>query len=369
MRHVIAGSVLLMSVLGASSARAAVFYDNTSPPQFGGGALPLGGDEIAEGVPFNGAHTVTGFTTFYHADTEVNATFKFYSVAGLGQGPGAVVASFTVPNLAAGDHVLEVQLSAAQQFVWTATPGLSNAISGGFFSFKTTSLSGASSGGGGIFAAAGGIGLFDVTTHMFLPIGEDTPPSPFLQIFTTDAVTAAPSMTGIRVTESRVTSGATIQGVVSLNQVAPAGGISITITATTASVPATVVVPAGETLAVFDVVVNTVSSPTSGGVTAQLAPFTRTASFVASPAVAPDQIAITQAEYVRSKHSLSVTATSSAASAMLTVVVAATGETIGTLTSNGRGRFTGQLSFPFNPGEITVNSSLGGSDSADVTVK
>ncbi len=44
-------------------------------------------------------------------------------------------------------------------------------------------------------------------------------------------------------------------------------------------------------------------------------------------------------------------------------------ETIGTLTGNGRGSFGGTLSFPVNPGNITVRSSAGGSASAPVNTR
>jgi hypothetical protein len=42
---------------------------------------------------------------------------------------------------------------------------------------------------------------------------------------------------------------------------------------------------------------------------------------------------------------------------------------IGTLKSNGNGRFSGQLSWPINPNNITVRSSFGGSATSAVTPK
>jgi hypothetical protein len=81
--------VFLMGLLGATRARAAVFYDNTAPPQFGGSVSVA--HEIADDVPFAGAQHVTSFTILHHADTAVNATFKFHGVAATGGGVGAVV--------------------------------------------------------------------------------------------------------------------------------------------------------------------------------------------------------------------------------------------------------------------------------------
>jgi hypothetical protein len=63
---------------------------------------------------------------------------------------------------------------------------------------------------------------------------------------------------------------------------------------------------------------------------------------------------------------LQVQASSSAGtSATLTVYNTATNAVIGTLPSTGKGKF--QVSS--NPGNITVKSSLGGSASANVTVR
>jgi hypothetical protein len=95
----------------------------------------------------------------------------------------------------------------------------------------------------------------------------------------------------------------------------------------------------------------------------------RTDSVLVSPAVPADTVAIQQAEYRTSKRQLRVQATSTSASATLTVFVTATNQTIGTLTGNGRGSFSGNLSFPVNPGNITVRSSAGGSASASVTAR
>ncbi len=80
-------------------------------------------------------------------------------------------------------------------------------------------------------------------------------------------------------------------------------------------------------------------------------------------------IQLTRAEYDSAKKELRVEATSSDAAATLTVFVTATGEMIGMLTNEGAGQFRGQLTWPVNPENITVRSSLGDSTTASVTAK
>src|SRR6185436_10547708 len=88
---------VMMALLGATRAHAAgLFYNNTSTPQFGGAVLA--GDELADDVPFTGSQTVTRFQLLYHADTAVNATFKFSGVNSTNGGVGATVRTFTATN-------------------------------------------------------------------------------------------------------------------------------------------------------------------------------------------------------------------------------------------------------------------------------
>jgi len=51
------------------------------------------------------------------------------------------------------------------------------------------------------------------------------------------------------------------------------------------------------------------------------------------------------------------------------VYVTATGGAIGTFNNAGGGTYKGQYSWPVNPQNITVRSSLGGSASATVSLK
>ncbi len=90
---------------------------------------------------------------------------------------------------------------------------------------------------------------------------------------------------------------------------------------------------------------------------------------VGNSGIQPTTIDVTRAEYDLAKRVLGVEATSSDATATLTVFVTATGEMIGTLTNEGAGRFRGQFTWPVNPQNITVKSNKGGAASADVIAK
>jgi hypothetical protein len=80
-------------------------------------------------------------------------------------------------------------------------------------------------------------------------------------------------------------------------------------------------------------------------------------------------VSITRAEYSTGNRELRVAATSSNGSAVLRAYVTATNELIGTLTNNGGGRYEGRFSWPTNPQNITVRSSLGGAATRAVTLK
>jgi hypothetical protein len=103
---------------------------------------------------------------------------------------------------------------------------------------------------------------------------------------------------------------------------------------------------------------------------------TRTPTAILSPTptrtpttVAADTVSIQLAEYSAGNDELRVEATGSNASATLSVYVTSTNTLIGTLRNEGGGRYRGDLSWPTNPQNITVRSSLGGSASRTVTLK
>jgi hypothetical protein len=359
----------MTGLLAAIPAQAEVWFDNTTRPQFARQVSIT--HELAEGVAFNGSQRVTGFTTLYHADTAVNMTLTFYTVAGPGQGTGSPVASFAFPNLAAGDHLLTVDLSAAQQFVWTATPGISNQVSGGYVSFRFTAVGGTGNGGATVYAANSASPVFDVTTRQFAPLDPDgaVADSPLLQLLNDQPVVDSPILKTLYVTPQRPTPGGPMQAVVFLSELAPAGGITLTVTGNAASLPSTAVIPAGQSSVAIDVVAPNVTTPTTVDITVGCCGTFRTDSVQVAPAAPADTVRIQRAEYRTSKRELRVQATSTNATATLTVFVTATNQLIGTLTGDGRGSFGGTLSFPVNPVNITVKSSAGGSASAPVSTR
>jgi hypothetical protein len=94
---------------------------------------------------------------------------------------------------------------------------------------------------------------------------------------------------------------------------------------------------------------------------------TRTPTPVSTPAA--DTVSITRAEYSAANRELRIEATSTRSNAVLRAYVTSTNELIGTLSNNGGGRYEGRFTWPTNPQNITVRSSLGGSATRAVTLK
>jgi hypothetical protein len=169
-----------------------------------------------------------------------------------------------------------------------------------------------------------------------------------------------------------VTGGNSSQGTVTLSGAAPSGGASVTLTSgntNAASIPTSVTVPAGATSAAFTVTTRSVTSSTSVTISASYGGVTRTATLTVNAAQATDTVAIQLAEYTADKRELRVEATSTNSGAVLRCYVSATGELIGTLTNDGGGRYRGQFTWPTNPQNITVRSSLGGSATRAVAAR
>jgi hypothetical protein len=171
---------------------------------------------------------------------------------------------------------------------------------------------------------------------------------------------------------SAVTGGGSTQGTVVLSGPAPSGGASVALAsgnANVAPVPASVNIPAGATSAAFTVTTRSVTSSTGVTISASYGGVTRTATLTVNAAQAGDTVAIQRAEYTASNRELRVEATSTNASAVLRCYVAATGELIGTMTNDGGGRYRGQFTWPTNPQNIMVRSSLGGSATRAVAAR
>ncbi|HEX8558858.1 MAG TPA: hypothetical protein VF668_12170 [Pyrinomonadaceae bacterium] len=194
----------------------------------------------------------------------------------------------------------------------------------------------------------------------------------------TATLTVAPplSLSSLSVAPGSVVGGADAAATITLNGVAPEGGALVALTSDSpaAVAPPSVLVPAGQTAVTFGVRTNAVTAATTATLSATYgSPIaaTGTARLVVNPpaAQASDTVSIQRVEYTASKRQLSVQATSSNASARLTVYAAATGQAIGVLGNRGDGRYDGAFSVATNPQNVVVRSSLGGSASRAVTLK
>jgi N-acetylneuraminic acid mutarotase len=82
-----------------------------------------------------------------------------------------------------------------------------------------------------------------------------------------------------------------------------------------------------------------------------------------------DTVTITRAQYATQRSQLTVQATDSNPSAILTVSVTSTGVVLGNMTNKGGGSYTAKFTGIANPVNITVKSNLGASASAAVRAK
>lgn len=201
-------------------------------------------------------------------------------------------------------------------------------------------------------------------------IGSTPTPTPTPTPIATPAPTAsAPSLSTLTLNPSSVIGGSSSLGSVMLSGAAPTGGVVVTLASsdgTIALVPPSVTVTAGATSASFTIPTNPVTATTSVTISGTSGGQTRSALLTVN---AVDTIMIQRAEYQRSRGLLRINATSTEPTATLRVYVTTTGDFIGTLTNKDRGSFTGMLSWPTNPRNITLRSSFGGSAAKAVTLK
>lgn len=181
----------------------------------------------------------------------------------------------------------------------------------------------------------------------------------------------AVTLTGVTLNPTSVTGGAASQGTVTLSGPAQSPTVvNLSSSSAVAGVPASITVPAGASSAGFSVTTTSVTSATSVIVSAVSGSVTRTATLTVNPAAAADTVSVSKAEYVSSKRTLSVEASSSRSTATLQVFVTSTGQLLGTLTGKGgSGKFSGQFNVATNPQNITVRSSSGGSATKAVSAK
>ncbi|HKO96289.1 MAG TPA: SBBP repeat-containing protein [Pyrinomonadaceae bacterium] len=181
--------------------------------------------------------------------------------------------------------------------------------------------------------------------------------------------TPAPSLSSLTLSPTSVLGGNSAVGTITLSAAAPTGGAVVTLMSSNgaiAVVPQSVIVAAGASSASFSVSTKQVSAITSVTISAVYGGPAKTALLTVN---AIDKIAIQRADYFRSAKLLRVEATSTEPTAMLRVYLNGNGALIGTLTNNGGGNFSGNLSWQNKPKSITVRSNFGGSASKSVTLR
>jgi hypothetical protein len=180
------------------------------------------------------------------------------------------------------------------------------------------------------------------------------------------------SISSFSIAPRSLVGGNTAVGTVTLNGAAPSGGSLVTLASNNpaAMVPVSVLVPAGQTRASFNIQTSAVTTSITATLRATYGsstPVTKAATLLIAPSSAQgDTVAIQKAEYVVSKKQLRVQATSTSLTATLTVSVTATGKVIGTLTNKGAGDYAGTFALATNPQNITVTSNLTGKASRAV---
>jgi hypothetical protein len=82
-----------------------------------------------------------------------------------------------------------------------------------------------------------------------------------------------------------------------------------------------------------------------------------------------DTVHISRAQYTASRSQLTVNATDTNDTAILTVSVTSTGQILGTMQNGGGGNYSAKFSHLSNPQNITVTSNFGGSATARVRAR
>jgi hypothetical protein len=221
----------------------------------------------------------------------------------------------------------------------------------------------------------GGAGAptIDVMTNT---TGGVPPPTPTPTPSPTPPPTPPPSPTpslgvaSLSLNPTTVTGGNSSTGTVTLTAIAQAATtVTLASNNAAATVPASVVVPAGSSSRTFSISTTQVQATTSAVITASLNGTSRSATLTINPAAAVDTVSITRAEYAIGNRRLRVEATSTRSNATLQAFVTSSNQLIGTLSNDAGGRYRGEFSWPVNPQNITVRSNLGGQATRAVTAR
>jgi FG-GAP-like repeat len=198
--------------------------------------------------------------------------------------------------------------------------------------------------------------------------------TPFIDVLTNTTGGVPPPSLGVAslsLNPATVTGGNSSTGTVTLTAVAQASTtVAITSNNAAATVPNSVVVPAGSSSSSFSIGTTQVQAITSAVITASLNGTSRSATLTINPVGGgADTVTITRAEYDSGNRRLRVEATSTRSTATLSVFHTSTNQLIGTLSNDGGGRYRGEFSWPVNPQSITVRSNFGGQATRTVTAR
>ncbi len=177
---------------------------------------------------------------------------------------------------------------------------------------------------------------------------------------------SGPSLSSVAVTPSSLTGGSGATGTVTFSATTDGAVVQLASSAPSiAQVPAETVVNGGAASGTFAVTTATVSTSTNVTITASHAGTTRATTITVSPgeAAATDVVRITRATYSRGW--LRIEATSSNATAILSVY-GPTGNFMYTMNNLGGGKYAVKRATKFPPDQVTVRSNLGGSATATV---
>jgi uncharacterized repeat protein (TIGR03803 family) len=374
------GSDGLRPVSGLIQARDGLFY----------GTAPIGGLPVTDPNRYGVVYRMdqAGAVTVMHTFTGPDGGTPR---AALVQGADSQLYGSAVMGGAFGLGVI-FRLDPSQPNPIAALTFSPNTVFPGNSSTGTVTLSGAApSGGAAVALSSSNDGAVTVPGSVTVPAGKSSATFTALTasyvdnavvpvfaslggagISTTLTVTRGATLSSLSLNPASVTGGQSSAGTVTLSAGAPSGGAVVTLSSSNpsvASVPSTVTVAAGATSATFTVTTTAVSTSTSVMISGTYNGTTQSVTLTVMPPVTADTVAITLAQYRSSRKLLSVQATSTSATATLTTYVTATGQRIGTLANKGEGNYSGQFSWPSNPQNITVRSSLGGSATKAVTTK
>jgi photosystem II stability/assembly factor-like uncharacterized protein len=179
----------------------------------------------------------------------------------------------------------------------------------------------------------------------------------------------APTLSSVSLNPAGVSGGTSSIGTVTLSGPAPAGGAGIVLSSSDAAiavVPPGVTVAPGATSTMFTV---STSACASGTVTITAAAGGASRSAALTLTTTPDTVAIQIGDYFRKRQLLRVEATSTTSTAALSVYETSSGAFIGTLTRYNGSRYRGEFTWPLNPRNITVRSTLCGWAATDVALK